>query len=143
MYSPGRSRPVLRVHRLEKRQNKSEKDEENISSNEKEEEECHVTTTSTRAADTFDFFQQRLGFSIVLPHQYLHGEHHDPLLLHVEKLPLGTTHPTHVPLGAVCPFHHWVGYFPLSLMLHHLISHCPHLMIFILLSKIVHAVILA
>ena len=33
--------------------------------------------------------------------------------------------------GGSVSFHHWVGYFPWSLMLHHLISHCPHLMIFI------------
>ena len=45
-----------------KRQNKSEKDEENISSNEKEEEECHATTTSTRAADTFGFFSVMIRF---------------------------------------------------------------------------------
>ena len=45
-----------------KRQNKSEKDAENISSNEKEEEECHVTTTSTRAADTFGFFSTMIRF---------------------------------------------------------------------------------
>ena len=95
-----------------KRQNKSEKDEQNISSNEKEEEDCHATTTSTRVADTFGFLPMMIRFSVVLPHQYSHGEHHDPLLLHVDKLPLGTTHPTHVLLGAVCPFHHWAGYFP-------------------------------
>ena len=45
-----------------KRQNKSEKDEENISSNEKEEEECHVTTMSTRVADTFGFFSMMIRF---------------------------------------------------------------------------------
>ena len=39
-----------------KRQNKSEKDEQNISPNEKKEEECHATTTSTCATDTFGFF---------------------------------------------------------------------------------------
>ena len=39
-----------------KNQNKSEKDEQNISSNEKKEEECHVTTTSAHVADTFGFF---------------------------------------------------------------------------------------
>ena len=39
-----------------KRQNKSENDEQNISSNEKKEEECHATTTSTCMADTFGFF---------------------------------------------------------------------------------------
>ena len=44
-----------------KRQNKSEKDEENISSNEKKEEECHVTTMSTRVADTFGFFLMMMG----------------------------------------------------------------------------------
>ena len=44
-----------------KRQNKSEKDEENISSNEKKEEECHATTTSTHAADTFGFFSMMIG----------------------------------------------------------------------------------
>ena len=45
-----------------KRQNKSEKDEENISSNEKEEEDCRATTTSTRAADTFGFLSMMISF---------------------------------------------------------------------------------
>ena len=44
-----------------KRQNKSEKDEQNISSNEKE-ENCCVTTTSTHAADTFGFFSMMIRF---------------------------------------------------------------------------------
>ena len=47
---------VVPYNRLEKRQNKSEKDEQNISSNEKKEEECHASTMSTCAADTFGFF---------------------------------------------------------------------------------------
>ena len=45
-----------------KRQNKSEKDEQNVSSNEKEEEDCHTTTMSTRAADTFGFFSTMIRF---------------------------------------------------------------------------------
>ena len=45
-----------------KRQNKSEKDQQNISFNEKEEEDCHVTTMSTRAADTFGFFSTMSRF---------------------------------------------------------------------------------
>ena len=44
------------------RQNKSEKDEENISSNEKKEEECHAITMSTRAAVTFGFFSTMIRF---------------------------------------------------------------------------------
>ena len=44
-----------------KKQNKSEKDEQNISSNEKKEEECHVTTMSTHVADTFGFFSMMMG----------------------------------------------------------------------------------
>ena len=46
----------------QKRQNKSKKDEENISSNEKEEEECHATTMSTHVADTFGFFSMMIRF---------------------------------------------------------------------------------
>ena len=45
-----------------KRQNKSEKDEENNSSNEKENGECHVTTMSTGVADTSGFFSTMMGF---------------------------------------------------------------------------------
>ena len=44
-----------------KRLNKSEKDEENDSSNEKGEEDCHATTTSTGTADTFGFFSMMTG----------------------------------------------------------------------------------
>ena len=40
-----------------KRQIKSEKDEQNISCNEKKEEECCANTMSTHVADTFGFFQ--------------------------------------------------------------------------------------
>ena len=45
-----------------KRQNKSEKDEKNISSNEKEEEDCRATTTSTHVADTFGIFSTMIKF---------------------------------------------------------------------------------
>ena len=53
-----------------------------------------------------DFFKQCWDFFIVLPHQYRHGEDHDPLLH------------THVLLGAMCPFLHWVAYFPTCLIIH-------------------------
>ena len=46
----------------QKRQNESEKYEQNISSNEKKEEDCRATTTSTRAADTFGFFSVMIRF---------------------------------------------------------------------------------
>ena len=95
-----------------KDQNKSEKDEQNISSNEKKEEECRATTTSTRVADTFGFFSKMIRFFHSSASSVLGWEYHNPLLLHMDKLPLGTTHPTHILLGAVCPFHHWMGYFP-------------------------------
>ena len=65
-----------------------------------------------------DFFKQCWGFFIVLPHQYRCGEDHDPLLLHMDTLPLGTTHRTRVLLGTVCPFLHWVTYFPTCLIIH-------------------------
>ena len=59
----------------------------------------------------------------------------------MDTLPSGTTHPTHVHLGAVCPFPHWVGYFPQSLMVHHLTS--LHVIMFMkAMSIIVHVVIL-
>ena len=88
-----------------------------------------------------DFFQHWWGFFIVLPHQYLCGEHHDPLLLHMDTLPPGTTHHTHVLLGAMCPFPHWVRYFPRSLIFYLLTSlHlCLHLILF---TKLILLVIL-
>ena len=112
-----------------KRNVKSEKDEENKSSNEEEEEDCGATTASTGAADIFRFFQTMVGFFIVLPHQYRCGEDHDPLLLHMDTLPLDTTHHTHVLQGAVCPFLHWVAYFPPCLIIH-LTSLHLHLFLF-------------
>ena len=41
---------------------------------------------------------------MVLPHQYLCGEIQDPLLLHMDKQPPGTTHPTHILLGGSVSF---------------------------------------
>ena len=87
------------------------------------------------------FFSMMVGFSIVLPHQRQCEEHHNALLLCMDTLSLSTTHPTHVLLGAVCPFPHWVGYFPQSLMVHHLTS--LHVILFMkAMSIIVHVVIL-
>ena len=61
----------------------------------------------------------------------------------MDTLPLGTTHCTHVLLWSVCPFLHWAGYFPPSLIIH-LTSLHLHLIRFIkLMSTIVHLVILA
>ena len=86
-----------------------------------------------------DFFQHWWGFVMFLPHQYQCGDHHDPLLLHMDTLPLGTTHHTHILLGAMCPFSHWVKYFPQSMIFHHLSSLCLCLILF---TKLIPLVIL-
>ena len=94
-----------------------------------------------------DFFKQCWGFFIVLPHQYQHGVDYDPLLLHMDTLPLGTTHRTHVLLGAVCPFLHWVAYFPTCLIIH-LTSLCLCLFLFMkpgipaILTHLAHLILL-
>ena len=59
----------------------------------------------------------------------------------MDTLPLGTTHHTHILLGAVCPFLHWVAYF-LPCLIIHLTSLHLHLFLFMkLMSTIVHLVI--
>ena len=94
-----------------------------------------------------DFFKQYWGFFIVLPHQYQCGEDHDPLLLHMDTLPLGTTHCTHILLGALCPFLHWVAYFPTCLIIH-LTSLCLPLFLFMkpgilaILTHLAHLILL-
>ena len=88
-----------------KNQNKSEKDEENISSNEKKEEECHVTTMSTRVADTFGFFSTMMGL-------FHSSASSVPAWGDSQSSSSSYGQTTHILLGAVCPFHHWVGYFP-------------------------------
>ena len=57
----------------------------------------------------------------------------------MDTLPLGTTHHTHVLLEAVCPFLHWVAYFPPCLIIH-LTSLCLFLLMK-LMYMIVHLVI--
>ena len=65
--------------------------------NKAEEEEHGANTASTGVAGNFGFFEHWWGFFMFLPHQYQHGDHHDSLLLHMDTLPLGTTHCTHAP----------------------------------------------
>ena len=90
-----------------------------------------------------DFFQCWWGFLMFLPYQYQCGDHHDPLLLHMGTLLSGTTHCTHVLLGAMCPFPHWVRYFPRSMVFCHLTSLCLHLHLhLILFTKLIPLVIL-
>ena len=86
-----------------------------------------------------DFLQHWWGFYMFLPHQYRCGDHPDPLLLHIDTLPLGTTHCTHVLLATMCSFPHWVRYFPRSMIFHHLTSlHLHlHLILFIALIPLV------
>ena len=61
----------------------------------------------------------------------------------MDTLPPGTTHCTHVLLGAVCPFSHWAGYFPRSHMFHLNSLHLCLILFIKVMSKIVRLVILA
>ena len=64
----------------------------------------------------------------------------------MDTLPLGITHRTHVLQGAVCPFHHWAGYFHQFLTMSNLISihlGLPLVWFMTVLSKVVRVVILA
>ena len=59
----------------------------------------------------------------------------------MDTLPLGTTHDTHILLGAVCPFLHWVAYFPTCLITHLTSLHLRLFLFMKLMSTIVCLVI--
>ena len=128
-----------RVCRLEK-QIWKQGNKENKSSNEAEEEE-RGATASTGGADNFlGFFFSDGGFFHSAATSVLMWGASRSSSSSYGHTALSTTHPTHVLLGAVCPLPHWAGYFPRSLMVHHLTS--LHVILFMKAMLIIVCVVI-